>query len=76
MNPGFTGQLGDAQVQANTPGTTFKATLPIQNFDPFTGTTLTGSVTGTVPSNGQGVMFTFNITGVPNAAAYGPFGKC
>lgn len=74
MNPGFTGQYGNAVVQQNTAGATFKATLPSTNFDPYTGSTISGSLTATVPSNGSGVMITVNFSGFPAEAEYGPFG--
>lgn len=72
-NPGFSGVNGNATVQMNTPGTSFEAVLPPTNFDPLTGSTITGTIIGTVPANGTGVMFTVNFTGFPPEAAYGPF---
>lgn len=57
----------------NTPGMSYQAVLPPTNFDPLTGSTITGTITGTVPANGTGVMFSVNFTGFPSEAMYGPF---
>jgi len=70
-NSSYTGQLGNAVVQQNTPGLSFRATLPTLNFDPLTH--ISGSVTITVPSNGTGVIITADLSGFPDEAAYGPF---
>lgn len=43
-------------------------------FDPYVGSTITGSITGAASSNGTGVMFTVNFSGLPSEMAYGPFG--
>jgi len=69
------GLLGNATVQQNTPGTSFGAFLPTTEFDPLTGTTITGLITGTVPANGTGVIIDIDFTGFPAEAAYGPFGE-
>jgi len=70
-NSSYTGLLGNAAVQQNTPGLSFRATLPTLNFDPLTH--ISGSITITVPSNGTGVIVTANFTGIPDEATYGPF---
>ncbi|KAI9743059.1 MAG: hypothetical protein M1818_003354 [Claussenomyces sp. TS43310] len=70
---GFTGPGGNASIQTNTPGTTYQAVLPNTNFDNATGAVITGTVTGIVPADGMGVLFTVNFTGFPSQAAYGPF---
>lgn len=71
--PGFTGPGGNASVQSNTPGTSYSATLPTTPFNPFTGSTIQGTITGAAAANGSGVMFTVNFSMLPSEAMYGPF---
>lgn len=73
--PGFVGPGGAASIQMNTAGAAYEAILPMTNFDPDTGSTITGTIMGMVPMNGTGVMLTVNFTGFPSEAMYGPFGK-
>jgi len=70
---GFTGPGGNATIQSNMPKATYIATLPPTNFDPLTGSIITGSVTAARAENGTGVTFFVNFTGFPSEAAYGPF---
>jgi len=72
-NPGFTGLLGNAVVQAGLPAATYVATLPADNFDPLTGSTITGNIAAVSAPGGTGVTFTVNFTGFPAEAEYGPF---
>jgi hypothetical protein len=60
-------------VQQNTPGLSFKATLPAKSFDDLTGSDITGNVILTVPANGTGVIVTLDLAGFPSDATYGPF---
>jgi len=69
---GFTGPGGNASIQQNS-AASYLAVLPSTNFDSATGSLITGSIMGTVPANGTGVMFTVNFTGFPSEAEYGPF---
>lgn len=72
-NPSFTGLLGTAVAQTGLPAATYQATLPSMNFDPDTGSTITGNIVGVSAQGGTGVTFTVNFTGFPSEAEYGPF---
>jgi hypothetical protein len=72
-NPGFTGLNGNATVQSGLPAATYVATLPSTNFDPLTGSTITGNIAAVSKADGTGVTFTVNFTGFPSEAEYGPF---
>lgn len=72
MNPGFVGLNGPAVAQTNLPATMYMATLPKTMFDPYAGSTVSGSVMAVGSANG--VQFTVNFTGIPSET-YGPFGK-
>jgi hypothetical protein len=67
------GPGGNATVQTSNPAATYIAILPPTNFDPATGSIITGSVTGTATANGTGILITVNLTGFPSPSLYGPF---
>jgi len=68
------GPGGNASIQTNNPSATYVAVLPSSsNFDAATGSLITGSITGSVPSNGTGVVFHVDFTGFPMDADYEPF---
>lgn len=71
MNPGFAGLDGPAVAQTNLPAATYVATLPTSMFDPYAGTTISGSIMAV--GTASGVQFTVNFTGIPSET-YGPFG--
>ncbi len=74
LEPGVTGQLGDAQVVTDNPvGVTYRATLPETNRS-----SIRGFIEGTAQANGTGVRFTLDFTGFPSLdrapySAYLPF---
>lgn len=62
LEPGVTGQLGDAQVVTDNPvGVTYRATLPETNRS-----SIRGFIEGTAQTNGTGVRFTLDFTGFPS----------
>lgn len=71
MNPGFVGLDGPAVAQTNLPTVTYVATLPTSMFDPYAGSTISGSIKGVGTANGT--MFTVSFSGIPSES-YGPFG--
>jgi hypothetical protein len=67
------GPGGNATIQTSNPAATYIAVLPPTNFDPATGSIITGSITGTATANGTGILLTVNLTGFPSPSLYGPF---
>lgn len=74
VRPGFTGPGGNATAQSGLSSAVYTATLPDSQFDPYTGTVISGTVTARSSSNSSGVVFTFDLSGFPDVATYGPFG--
>ena len=68
------GPGGNATIQNGNPAATFQAVFPTPEFDTATGTTISGSVVATTPTNGTGVMFSINLANLPSPALYGPLG--
>lgn len=56
-NPSFTPVNGPATVQSDLPAATYEAVLPKTNFDPLTGSTITGSIKGVSAKGASGTTF-------------------
>ncbi|KAF1943749.1 Cu,Zn superoxide dismutase-like protein [Clathrospora elynae] len=70
--PGATGGLeGTATASMNQPSTTYRATMPNVMYNPFVNTVVMGSLEAV--GGPEGVMFTVNLTGLPDQAQFGPF---
>jgi hypothetical protein len=67
------GPGGNATIQTSNPPATYIAVLPPTNFDPATGSVITGSVTVTANANGTGILISVNLTGFPSPSLYSPF---
>ncbi|KAK5163395.1 Cell surface superoxide dismutase [Cu-Zn] 4 [Saxophila tyrrhenica] len=72
-NPDYTPVNGPAPTQSNPAGATYRADLPSTNFDDCTGSTVTGSITVSSSSDGNGAAISVNFEGLPDVATYGPF---
>jgi hypothetical protein len=69
---GETGGLeGTAEASPNQPAATYRATMPELQYNPFVGSTVSGSLEAV--GGAEGVTFTVNLTGLPDQAQYGPF---
>lgn len=69
---GYTGPGGNATVQSGLPAATYLATFPTTQFDPNTGTLISGSIQASSVQGGTGVSFSINLSGIPDIATYGP----
>jgi hypothetical protein len=70
--PGETGGLlGTATASTNQPSATYRATLPEEQYNPFVGSTVSGSLQAV--GGPEGVTFTVELSNLPDQAAFGPF---
>jgi hypothetical protein len=70
--PGETGGLeGTATASSNQPSATYRATMPEVQYNPFVGSTISGSIQAV--GGADGVDFTVDLSDLPDQAQYGPF---
>jgi len=70
--PGETGGLeGTATASSNQPSATYRATMPEVQYNPFVGSTISGSIQAV--GGAGGVNFTVDLTNLPDQAQFGPF---
>ncbi|CAN9281369.1 unnamed protein product [Alternaria sp. RS040] len=70
--PGETGGLkGTATASPNQPSATYRATMPEEQYNPFVGSTVSGSIKAV--GGAGGVNFTVNLSDLPDQAQFGPF---
>jgi len=72
-NASYIGLNGLASTQSGMPQATYVAKLPSVMYNPGTGATISGSITGSTNKNGTGVSFQVSFAGFPSVSQYGPF---